>query len=159
MQSWVDLPCFDGVYTFKLGPAQISEIQAKRGTGIGKVYARTIAGRHGFGDGDFLPDLAEFDFSDLVEIIRQGLIGGKHAVVDDTEVLITSTRANELISNYVLDGQERMVLVQTWALAANILDKLMHGYVPPVAPKKKRVRAPRKAKAPSTTPKRSPTRQ
>lgn len=156
MQSWVDLPCFDGVYSFKLGPAQINEIQNKCGAGIGKVYARTMAGRFALGESDFQPDLAEFRFEDLVEIIRQGLIGGKHALVDGVDVLITSARANELISNYVLDGDDRMVLVQTWALAANILDKLMHGYTPP----KKEEPAPAPAATkPSTTRKRSRTPQ
>lgn len=157
MQTWVDLPCFDGVYTFKLGPAQINEIQNKCNAGIGKVYSRTMAGRFAFGDSDFQPDLADFRFEDLVEIIRQGLIGGKHALVDEKDVLITSARANDIIANYVMDGADRMVLVQTWALAANILDKLMHGFVPPK--KAEPDEAPAAPTRRSTTPKRSPTRQ
>ena len=131
MQSWLDLPCFDGVYTFKLGLAQISEIEKKCDAGLGAIYARTLRGRYGMAEGDILPVEGQYRFAELVEVIRQGLIGGKHALVDGVDVLITSARASELIQNYVLDGSERMVVRQTWAIAAAILSALIEGYDPP----------------------------
>lgn len=131
MQTEIDLDCFDGTYTFRLGPKQIREIQNKCDAGIGKIYSRTIAGRYGFGDGDFHPDKMEFVFDDLIEIVRQGLIGGKHGVVDGEDILVTAPRTKELIENYLLDGPDRMVMVQIWAFAAKVLDTLMFGFVPP----------------------------
>lgn len=160
MQTWVDIPCFDGVYTFKLGPAQIAEIQNKAGVGIGKVFARTMAGRYAFGDGDFTPDHADFRVEELVEIIRQGLIGGKHGFVDGQDVLVTTGRAAELVTNYLLDGADRMALVAIWALAAKILDTLMHGFVPPPEKKAEPAQEPAAGTTrPSTSRKRSATRQ
>ena len=131
MQTWLDLPCFDGVYTFKLGLAQISELEKKCDAGIGAIYARTLQGRYGLGDGEILPTEGQYRFSELVEVIRQGLIGGKHALVDGADVLISSARANELIANYLLDGPDRMVVRQTWAIAAAVLTALIEGYAPP----------------------------
>jgi hypothetical protein len=131
VQTWIDLPFADGVYTFKLGLAQISEIEKKCDAGIGAIYARTLAGRYGLGEGEVLPTEGAYRFGELVEIIRQGLIGGKHGLVDGVSVLVTSQRANELLANYVLDGGDRMVLRQTWALAAATLSALIEGYQPP----------------------------
>lgn len=131
MQTWVDIACFDGVYTFKLGLAQISELEKKCDAGIGAIYARTLRGRYGLGDGDVLPDQSDYRFSELVEIIRQGLIGGKHALIDGVDRVISSARANELIANYVLDGPERLVMRQTWAIAASVMSALIEGYEPP----------------------------
>lgn len=131
MQTWLDLPCFDGVYTFKLGLAQISEIEKKCDAGIGAIYARTLAGRYGLDEAAVLPTEGAYRFSELVEIIRQGLIGGKHAMIGGADVLITSTRANELIQNYLLDGPDRIVMRQTWAIAASVLSALIEGYTPP----------------------------
>lgn len=131
MQTWIDLPCFDGVYTFKLGLAQIVEIEKKCDAGLGAIYARTLAGRYGLGEGEVLPLDGQYRFAELVEIIRQGLIGGKHALVDGVEKAIGSARANDLLANYVLDGPQRMVVRQTWALAAGILSSLIEGYSPP----------------------------
>lgn len=131
MQTWVDLPCFDGTYTFKLGLAQISELEKKCDAGIGAIYARTLRGRYGLGDGDVMPDQADFRFTELVEVVRQGLIGGAKALVDGVDVTVTGARANQLVANYLLDGPERMVMRQTWALAASVLSALIEGYDPP----------------------------
>ena len=131
MQTWVDIPCFDGVYTFKLGLAQISELEKKCDAGVGAIYARTLRGRYGLADGDVMPEQGEYRFSELIEVIRQGLIGGKSARIDGVDVLVTSSRANELVANYLLDGPERLVMRQTWALAATILSALIEGYEPP----------------------------
>lgn len=155
MQTWIDLKFADGEYTFKLGLAQIAEIERKCDAGIGAIYARTLQGRYGLGDADIMPTEGAYRFSDLVEVIRQGLIGGKHGTVDGTDVLVTSTRANELIANYVLDGPDRMAMRQTWALAAAILAALIEGYSPPK--KGEPGESPATPKKSSTSQRRSPT--
>jgi hypothetical protein len=127
----IDLPCFDGIYTFRLGLAQIRELESKCDTGIGAINARTLRGRYGLEEGEIIPQDAEYRFSELVEVLRQGLIGGKHGYVDGADVLISAPRVTELITNYVLDGPDRMVLRQTWALAAAVLSALIEGYTPP----------------------------
>ena len=42
----LDLPFADGIYRFRLGLAQIAELQAKCGVGIGGLYARLLRGRY-----------------------------------------------------------------------------------------------------------------
>lgn len=131
MQTEVDLPCFGGIYTFRLGLAQIRELESKCDAGIGAIYARTLRGRYGLEENEIYPIQGDYRFSELAEVIKQGLIGGKHAYIDGADELVSSARAAELIQNYVLDGQDRMVLRQTWALAAAVLSALIEGYTPP----------------------------
>jgi hypothetical protein len=131
VQTEVDLPCFDGIYTFRLGLAQIRELESKCDAGIGAIYARTLRGRYGLGDSEIMATEGDYRFSELIEVLRQGLIGGKHGYVDGVDILVSAPRAVELIQNYVLDGQDRMVMRQTWALAAAVLSALIEGYTPP----------------------------
>lgn len=132
MQTWVDLKFADGEYRFQFGLSQISELEKKCEAGLGRIYARTLAGRYGTGKGESLPLEADYRFSDLVEIIRQGLIGGNHAVVDGVPKTVSSVRANDLIASYVLSpGPERMSVSAIWDLAASALYPLIEGYTPP----------------------------
>lgn len=132
MQTWVDLKFADGDYTFKLGMAQIAEIEQKCGAGIGAIYARTLKGRYGYDEGQIYPDLAEYRFSELVEVIRQGLIGGASGEVDGAPVTVSSVRANDLIDRYVLSPtDQRMAMTQVWMIAYAILAALIEGYTPP----------------------------
>lgn len=132
MQTWVDLKFADGAYTFKLGLAQIVEIEQKCGAGIGAIYARTLKGRYGFDEGEIYPELAEYRFPELVEVIRQGLIGGASGEVDGRAVVVSSVRAGDLIDRYVLSvGDQRMRMTQVWMLAYAILSALIEGYAPP----------------------------
>jgi hypothetical protein len=155
MQTQVDLACFDGIYTFRLGLGQIRELEAKCDAGVGAIYARTLRGRYGLGDGEIMPTEGEYRFSELVEILRQGLIGGKHGYVDGIDVLVSAPRAMELINNYVLDGPDRIVMRQTWALAAAVLTALIEGYEPPK--KAGPGESPATETTASTTPEPSPT--
>lgn len=132
MQTWIDLRFADGEYSFRLGLAQISEIERRCDAGIGAIFARTSKGRYGFADGEIVPEAAEYRFGELVEVIRQALIGGNAGIVDGNEVKVSSLRAGELIDRYVLAvTDQRMILTEVWKLAYSILHALMHGYTPP----------------------------
>lgn len=157
MQTWVALAFADGEYDFRLGLAQINEIETKCGP-LGEVFARLLRGRYIIGGGEETgaPNEAAWKVSDLVEVIRQGLIGGGKARIDGEEVAITSHRVNELIRNYVLDRP----LSESWTLAAAILSALIQGYEPPkkAEPPKAAAKTSRKASSePTDTPELSPT--
>ena len=132
MQTWADIAFADGAYTFKLGLAQIAEIERKCDCGIGAIYGRVLKGRYGLGEGEVDPLESAYRLTDLVEVIRQGLIGGGSAMVDGATVKITPARANQLVETYVFGvGDQRMALRSAWALAAAILMALIEGYEPP----------------------------
>lgn len=52
----------DGEKTFALPSEQILELERKTGTGVGTIYSRVMTG--------------QFQFGDIMEVIRLGLIGG-----------------------------------------------------------------------------------
>jgi hypothetical protein len=132
VQTWIELPFADGRYLFRLGLAQIAEIERKCDAGIGKVYARTIAGRHGFQAGDALPEQGEYRLPELIEVIRQGLVGGASGIVDGADIRVSAPRANELVDRYIAQAtDQRLAMSETWALAFMILHALIEGYDPP----------------------------
>lgn len=132
MQTWIELPFADGKYLFKLGLAQISELERKCDAGIGRIFARTRTGRYGFKPGEALPDDGQYRWPELVEIIRQGLIGGASGIVDGKDVVVSAVRANELIESYLLSPTDRrLAMTDVWALAYTVLSALIEGYVPP----------------------------
>lgn len=140
MQTHIDLAFADGEYRFALGLAQIAELQTKCKVGIGALYARVLAGRV---SGDIQvahTGYAAFHLEDLVETVRQGLIGGGEGRVDGADVKVSALRANELVERYLLP----LPLKQQWDLAAAILYAKIEGYEPPEgepapAPDKKKV--------------------
>lgn len=141
MQSTIDIDFADGLYTFALPLPQIDELQRKTGIGIGGLFNRVLKGCGQIGnDVVQFPAHAEFYALDLVETIRQGLIGGNHAVVDGQEIKVTPGLANTLIQNYV--APPARPLSDSWSLAASILGACVVGYDPP----KKAKPAPKRAK-------------
>jgi hypothetical protein len=135
--SRLTLPFADGEYQFHLGLAQINEVQKACNAGIGEIFARLCRGRFfkltpsgevAIGD----PMQAEYRIEDLVNVIRQGLIGGGQGKVDGQSVVVDAQRAKELIDNYVLG--EDAPLKDSWALAAAILQARIEGYDVPEAP-------------------------
>lgn len=131
-QTWIELPFADGRYLFKLGLGQISELEAKCDAGIGRIYARTRAGRYGFQAGEVLPEQGEYRWPELVEVVRQGLIGGAAGIVDGVEVKVHAPRANDLVERYLLQAtDQRMAMTHVWALAYAVLHALIEGYTPP----------------------------
>jgi hypothetical protein len=154
-RNTIDIIFADGEYTFSLPAPRIEELQRKTGIGIGAMFKRLLAGVLQIGDKVFLdPNQAEFYYADIVETIRQGLIGGGRGVVNGEEVKVTPPLAEQLMKNYVLDRP----IGDSWSLAATIVGACIHGYDPPkkeepgldpgVAPKKK---SGAKKKAGSTT--------
>lgn len=149
VQTFIDLKFADGTYRFALGLAQIHELQTKCGVGIGALYSRVIQGRL---EGDVSvghPAFGAYHIDDLVETVRQGLIGGKEGEVDGQKVEVGALRANELVERYLTP----MPLVEQWNLAAAILYALVEGYTPD--DKKKAGRPPKasaKSKGGSTIP-------
>lgn len=128
----INLPFADGVYRFALGLQQIDEIQracggVNNGGGIGAVYARVLAGRiPGAVQEPGHPAYAAYSQADLLEPVRQGLIGGGAGEVDGQPVKVTSIRAAELIERYFLP----LPMAEQWTLAAAILFAKIEGYEP-----------------------------
>lgn len=128
----ITLPFADGEYNFRLTIAGINEIQAKCGCGIGKVWRRLHASRLNFmGEDSGVPQEADFYLADIVEPIRQGLIGGSGGLVDGQSIAINLMLASRLIDNYVLNQP----LADSWSRAYAIVDALVAGYDPPVKKK------------------------
>lgn len=129
MQASIELEFADGEYTFALPIPQINELQTKCGTGIGGLYARLYKGAmlNEKMEVVLLPHLAEFHVLDIVETIRQGLIGGGRGMVNGSPVAVTPAIANRLIEHYVAGKP----LQPNWAIAAAVLSACIHGYDPP----------------------------
>lgn len=124
----VEIEFADGVYCFDLKLPQIAELQTKCGVGIFGLYSRIMKGRGMIGD---VPvaitwEAEAFDH-DIFETIRQGLIGGGKAIVDDKVVEVSAIRASELVARYVHPAPLR----GSWTLAAAILTARIEGYDAP----------------------------
>ncbi len=130
MQTHIDLKFADGEYRFALGLAQIHELQTKCGIGIGGLYARVLQGRVPDQPEVGHPLYAAYYVDDLVEAIRQGLIGGGEGRVNGETVKVSSTRANELVDRYVLGPD--VALGDLWKIAAAVLYAKIEGYKPAV---------------------------
>lgn len=89
----------DGDHRFKLGLAEITELERKVGGGIGAICRRLFAG--------------EFSHADVVETIRLALIGGG----------LSPERAYQLVDAYVIGRP----LTESYSLAVAILEALWFG--------------------------------
>jgi hypothetical protein len=125
MTNSIELEFADGTYTFALPLLRIKELQAKTGIGIGGLFARVLKGCDQV-DGKVVmaPSGAAFYAEDVVETIRQGLIGGDSAIVDGADIKVPAGLANRLIDSYVLTKP----LSEAWSLAAAILFACIVGY-------------------------------
>ncbi|OGT55478.1 MAG: hypothetical protein A3E01_09220 [Gammaproteobacteria bacterium RIFCSPHIGHO2_12_FULL_63_22] len=117
MQTGISLSFADGNYHFRLPIKRIVEIEAKAGP-IDLVRHRLISGG--------------FSIHDVVETIRQGLIGGGKGEVNGIEYVVSDLKANSLIENYVEDKP----LAQSHVIARAIISALYVGYEPEPAQKK-----------------------
>lgn len=122
----IDLEFADGEYRFALGLEQINELQNACGDGIGAIYARVLQGRVASDVAVGHPGFAAYKLADLVETVRQGLIGGGQGLVDGQAVKVEPMRANQLVANYL----HPMPLSKQWDLAASILFAKVEGYEP-----------------------------
>jgi hypothetical protein len=96
------------------------------------IYARVIQGRLSEDINVGHPGFAAFHVEDLVETVRQGLIGGGLGFVDGQEVKVGAFRANELVERYLMP----LPLAEQWNLAAAILYAKVEGFEPPEDKKK-----------------------
>lgn len=96
----------DGVKTFALPTEQILELERKIGAGVGAVYARVMT--------------AQFQFDDIMEVIRLGLIGGG----------TSPQEAQALVDAYARPTP----VIESFQLAADILEARWSGAVEPIAP-------------------------
>jgi hypothetical protein len=151
MSNRIEMAFADGVYEFALPLPRIDELQRKTGVGIGGLFARVLKGCIEIkGSVIQLPQNAEFYALDIIETIRQGLIGGGRGMVDGNEIEVTPALAHRLIENYVLTEP----LNKSWSLAGAILGACVMGYTPPKKDQPAAKRAPRASrskKAASTT--------
>ena len=130
MQTHIDLPWGDGIYTFRLPLPQIGELQAKAKTGVGTLYAKLLRGRYlrkglkgveNFGD----PSQADYSFEEVYHTVKQALIGGKHGFVDGEDVEVSPQRALELMELYAYPARPMQEL---WDLAVAILTVTCEGW-------------------------------
>ncbi|WP_066770104.1 gene transfer agent family protein [Sphingobium sp. CCH11-B1] len=128
MQTEITLPFADGEYLFRLPIKRIVEIEAKTGP-IDLVKHRLMQGG--------------WSIHDVVETIRQGLIGGARGEVNGVSVEVTALRANSLIENYV----DNHALAEHHITAKAIIAALYVGYAPAQEAKKKAPVKPRSRKA------------
>ena len=117
MKTDIILPFADGEYLFRLPIKRIVEIEAKAGP-IDGVKHRLLHGG--------------FSIHDVVETIRQGLIGGGKGIVDGVDVAVSDLKANSLIQGYVDDKP----LAESHILARAIVTALYIGYEHPEDQKK-----------------------
>lgn len=128
-QTELRLAFADGEYRFRLGLGQIRAIEEKCGP-IGEVFQRLMKGRYLVG-GHPVGATAEaaFKLDDVLETVRQGLIGGGEAEVDGQSVKVDPVRASSLLQLYVAERP----LHEGWSLAVAIMSALMEGFTPPKA--------------------------
>ena len=124
----IRLACFDGEYEFQLKWSGARAIEEKVGAGIGAVYGQVMRGRYIDGGGtEFgVPAESAFSIGALLEIVRQGLIGGGKGFSDGKDVVVTAAKANALISAY-LDPDHGNRAVDAWDIATAIMHAFMDG--------------------------------
>lgn len=94
----------DDVKTFALPTEQILELERKTGAGVGAIYARVMTG--------------QFQFADIMEVIRLGLIGGG----------TSPQEAQALVDAYARPTP----VIESFGLAADILEARWSGTVEPL---------------------------
>lgn len=102
----------DGEKTFALPAEQILELERKTGTGVGTIYSRTMTG--------------QFQFADIMEVIRLGLIGGGTSPKEAQALVDAYARPTPIIEAFQLAAD---ILETRWtgkadAPAADSLDDL-----------------------------------
>lgn len=130
MKTEIELPFADGTYLFRLPIKRIIEIEEKAGP-IDLVKHRLMHGG--------------WSIHDVVETLRQGLIGGAKGEVNGKAIDVTALRANSLIENYV-DGH---ALAEHHLTAKAVIASLYVGY-PQAQQAKKKAPAKRSSRRKST---------
>lgn len=129
MQTNLVLEWADGSYDFKLPWAGCAEIERKSGAGIQSIYERVMVG--------------QAHLADVVEIIRQGLLGGSGGTVDGQPIETKPQTVSALLDRYVV-GPNARPFTENWNLAKAVLHTFMVGYEPSQKPAQKKRAASRK---------------
>ena len=118
----------DGVYLAHLKNKRIDAVETVTGAALGDIYARSLTGMYRDTDGEWIvqPLEAKWSNKELVEVVRQGFIGGAKCIIDGVEKPVNDFQVNSLIASY-LDERPR---VELWKLASAILFATMEGYEP-----------------------------
>lgn len=151
MATHIDLEWADGTYRFRLPLPQINELQRKTGKGIGLLFQSVLKGRYNLPDGTGSfgnPIEAEFHSNEIIETIRQGLIGGRKAWLDGTEKALDDPAIAALMLTYVYPERP---LAECWSIAASILLACIEGYEEPDKKKEQPARVAKKKKPATTT--------
>jgi len=145
MQTHRSIPFGDGEYTVMLGMGQVLAIEEKCSARIGAVYAHVMAGRYAKDGAAFGYGLqADFGMAEVIEICRQGLIGGAKGFVDDREITVGDHLATHLVRTY-LHPENGNPLTKAWDMATVIMDLCVSGYEPAVRSAQKKRQRTRKA--------------
>lgn len=122
------LACFDGEYEFQIGIKGCVAIEEKTGGRIGAIYGQVLRGRFMTEGGETFGAASEGDFgaTALLEIVRQGLIGGGKGYSDGKEFPVSALKANMLIATY-LDPSSGNNLTEAWNIAAAVMHALVEG--------------------------------
>jgi hypothetical protein len=129
-RNTIELEWADGIYVFALPLERIDELQRKCSIGIGGLFNRLLKGclKDPVTGKVFVnPAAGEFYAVDIIETLRQGLIGGGKGEVDGLQVNVTPILTNQLIKSYVLDRP----LSDNWPVAVSVLTACIMGYEPP----------------------------
>lgn len=137
MQTHRDIDAFDGTYRVQLGMGQIIALETKCNARIGSIYRHIMLGRYAKDDVEFGYALeGDFGLVEVMEICRQGLIGGNSGFVDGQDIKVSDHLATHLVRTY-LHPENGNSLTKAWDLAVAILHACVQGYEPAAEPKKK----------------------
>ncbi|NML11304.1 gene transfer agent family protein [Sphingobium sp. AR-3-1] len=145
MQTHRDLEFGDGTYRFMLTMAGILAIEEKCKSRIGAIHRHLLAGRYTKDNVDFGYSLeGDYGAVELLEICRQGLIGGNSGFVDGRDITVSDHLATHLVRTY-LHPENGRPIIKAWDIATAIVQACVIGYEPEGDVKKKKL--PRKPKA------------
>lgn len=134
MQTHRDIEFGDGTYRCALGMGQIIAIEEKTGQRIGALYGHIMAGLYQSEGEAFRNGLmANFGILEVIEVCRQGLIGGGEGFVDGRDIKVSDHLATHLVRTY-LHPENGNPLTKAWDMAAAILHTCIVGYIPADAP-------------------------
>lgn len=160
MQTHREIEFGDGTYTFALKMKGILAIEEKCRARIGAVHAHVLQGWYApNGETAFAnPMQGDYGLLEVLEICRQGLIGGGKGMVDGREIEVGDHLATHLVRTY-LEPDAGVPLSRAWETAVVILQTSLVGYEPAQEAQKKTPvkRTPRTKKAGSTEGKSSET--
>lgn len=150
MQTHIDMEFGDGTYRFRLTMAGIQAIQDKCNARIGTIRSHVLQGWYSDKGVPVINLLAsDYGLDEVMEICRQGLIGGRWGYVDGREIEVKDwpNLASNLLRTY-LHPDTGNPLDRAWTLAGMILFASLKGYEPAAEAQKK---SPAKRKTKTST--------